>query len=244
VNLIEARNWQPLRQQKPLFEPLDWQVQGGQFWLLAGANGCGKSTLLDTLAGLHPEYRGALRLAGKSLTAWASRARARQVSYLPQNEEASPDCRVIEAVQMGSYAWGQVNEKWRQEVIQTLGLGELLHRSLAHLSGGQRRAVELATSLIQDSPLLLLDEPLNQFDLAFRLRVLEFLRRQNHKAIVMASHDLILAPQYASHALLIFPDGHTRQGEIADMMKRDQLAALLDWPPTDALDRLWKNQNP
>ncbi len=241
MTALAARQLQPMRQQKPLFEPLDWRVDHGQFWLLAGANGCGKSTLLETVAGLHPDYRGELFLAGQRLDSWASRARARQVSYLPQQEEATPDCRVHEALHMGAYAWDQVDEDRFQAVVHALGLAPLLERSLAHLSGGQRRAVELATSLIQDAPLLLLDEPLNQFDLAFRLRVLDFLQRQRHKAVVMASHDLILTPQYASHALLIFPDGHARQGKIADMMKRDQLAALLDWPQTDALDRLWKN---
>ncbi len=241
--LLKTRKLQVKRAHKALFEPLDWHVQTGQFWLLAGANGCGKSTLLETVAGLHADFTGDLELAGRPLKHWRSRGRARQVSYLPQSQEATPPCSVAEALHMGSYAWGsQASEQWQQIVIQALGLSAWLHRPLAHLSGGQRRAVELATSLIQDSPLLLLDEPLGQFDMAFRLRVLEFLRQQSHKAIIMASHDLVLTPEYATHGLLIFADSHTRQGKIADMMKPDQLMALLDWPHTETLNRLWESR--
>lgn len=239
--VLTTRGVQPFRRGRPLFSPLDWRVETGQFWLLAGANGCGKSTLLETLAGLHANFSGHVMLAGQAIDHWSARARARQVSYLPQHEEATPNCSVREALHMGRYAWGCANTHWQQTVVKALCLGDLMERPLTALSGGQRRAVELATALVQDAPLLLLDEPLNQFDMAFRLRVLDFLAAQRQKAIVMASHDLLLVPRHASHALLIFADGHTRQGAIADMIKRDQLAVLLDWPQPDALDRLWKN---
>ncbi len=244
MSSLLTRNLQLKRHGKALLEPLNWRVEPGQFWLLAGANGCGKSTLLESLAGLHREYSGEILLAGKPLAGWRSRARARQVSWLPQTDEATPDCLVHEALHMGRFPWGEQNPAWQQKVVTALQLQELLARPLPQLSGGQRRAVELATCLIQDTPFLLLDEPLNQFDPAFRWRVLDFLRQQSDKAIIMASHDLMLAPRFVTHALFVYPDGHSRQGVIADMMKRDHLSALLDWPNTEAVDRLWKNANP
>ncbi len=244
MTLLHTQRLVVKRGEKILFGPLDWRVRTGQFWLLAGANGRGKSTLLDSLSGLHADYQGNILLDGRNIRQWRARARARIVAYLTQSEAVNAPCLVREAVQMGRYPWQDTNSRWQAQVIEALALQPLLDRPLAHLSGGQRRAVELATVLVQDAPLLLLDEPLNQFDLAFRWRVLEFLRLQSHKAIVMASHDLALVAPFVSHALFIFDNGRVQAGTIADMMVRERLSTLLDWPHTESLDRLWKNRNP
>ena len=109
---------------------------------------------------------------------------------------------------------------------------ERLQSPVSTLSGGERRRLALATLLMQDPELLLLDEPLNHLDPQHRFSVLACLARlaKSGKGVVASLHDPMLAAQYATHALLLQGDGQWFFGPVADLLTAVRLEALYKTP--------------
>ena len=134
---------------------------------LLGRNGSGKSTLLHCIAGALP-FEGSVKLDGKELKGLPAREKAKLLSILPQMLP-SPDLPAEEVVGFGRSPYSaRLSAKEREEVrtaMQKLGIGELAKRRVSTLSGGEKQKVFLAMLLVQDTPLVLLDEPTTYMDL-------------------------------------------------------------------------------
>ena len=144
---------------KPVLLSISFTI-GKEIVALTGASGCGKSTLLHTLAEIVPHQAGTLPLGGKPLS-----ARTHQIALVPQQYGLYPWKRVRENIflprQLGKHS---VSPELHQEILDTLGLGELLDRYPQELSGGQRQRVALARAFIMKPDLLLLDEAFSALD--------------------------------------------------------------------------------
>jgi iron complex transport system ATP-binding protein len=93
--------------------------------------------------------------------------------------------------------------------LHEVGLDGFEGRNVQGLSGGERQRVALAALLVQQPPLMLLDEPLSHQDVAQQLKLMELLRAQlSRHAVVMSCHDINLAARFATHVLLLGPDRH------------------------------------
>ncbi|HJA02206.1 MAG TPA: ATP-binding cassette domain-containing protein, partial [Candidatus Gallimonas gallistercoris] len=137
---------------------------------LLGRNGSGKSTLLHCIAGALP-FEGSVKLDGKELKVLPAREKAKLLSILPQMLP-SPDLPAEEVVGFGRSPYSaRLSAEEREEVhaaMQKLGIGELATRRVSTLSGGEKQKVFLAMLLVQDTPLVLLDEPTTYMDLPFK----------------------------------------------------------------------------
>ncbi len=211
-------------------------LNAGENWVILGANGSGKTTLLHTLAGLRAPDGGEVLLDGLPLRAFAHRARARRLGVLLQDYETSLPATVIEMVLTGRHPylgrWQWEDETGRalaEKALATMGLAGFEERLLPTLSGGERRRAEIAALLVQDAPLCLLDEPTNHLDLQHQVDVLECLaaraRKPGHLNI-MVLHDINLALRFGTHAILLFGDGTTLQGAVADIISRERMEQL------------------
>jgi len=222
---------------RTLLRGLDWHAEPGQCWALIGRNGAGKSTLLRTLAGLAAPQAGHVELGGRPLSAWSLIGRARQCGYLPQGRSDSFGYRAIDTVLAARYAqasagfWdGDADHAAAMQALADVDVEDLAARDVRTLSGGERQRVAIAALLVQDTPLMLLDEPANALDLAHQMSLmalLERLTRERGKTMVMVSHDLNLAARVASHALLLMQDGGWLAGPCATTMTADALSACL-----------------
>lgn len=225
---------------KRLLAGLDCTVLPGECWVVFGNNGAGKTTLLRTLAGLRLPDEGSVVLQGKPLVAWDRLALAQQRAFLAQTRRDTFSCSVWQMVMAGRYPyhaqryWESDND--RSSVCEALHQMELLslaERDIRTLSGGERQRVALAAVLAQDTPLLLLDEPTNMLDLpqqASLMRLLGKLCREQGKSVVMVLHDLNLAHEAATHALLIEKNGTWRAGKVSEVMQTEALSACLGHP--------------
>ncbi len=163
---------------------------------LVGSNGAGKSTLLKTLAGLLAPGAGTYRVLGQERGACFHR-----IAYLPQRSELDWDfpMSLRKLVVTGRYVhlgWFKSpgKEDWKKvdTIIEELGLQGLQDRQISELSGGQQQRTLLARCLIQESAILLLDEPLNAID-AQTVEIMDkVLARQKSlgKTVVTATHDV------------------------------------------------------
>jgi iron complex transport system ATP-binding protein len=225
---------------RTLIEHLDWQVSAGECWCVIGRNGAGKSTLLRTLAGLHQPDGGSVAIDGRPLAEWPLEALARKRAYLPQTRSDAFSYRVLETVLAARHPY-HAQRYWENSddhaiamaALASMEVAELAQRDVRSLSGGERQRVAIAAMLAQDTALLLLDEPANALDLAHQVSMMQLvarLCREQGKTAVTIGHDLNLAQQACSHALLLMGDGSWEAGPIGQVMTAPALSRYLGHP--------------
>jgi iron complex transport system ATP-binding protein len=187
-------------------------VSPGEWVALIGPNGAGKSTLLRATAGLVP-YGGSIRLGGDEVAALARRSAARRLAFVPQAPLLPAGMRVDEYVLLGRTAHlgpfgyeGPDDLEAAGRALARLDLGPFARRRLQTLSGGEQQRAVLCRALVQEAPLLLLDEPTTSLDIGRQqqaLELVETLRESGELTVVCAMHDITLAAQYADRLLVL-----------------------------------------
>ena len=182
---------------------------------------------------------GTIRLADKPLAEWTPRARSQQLAWLAQQDDQPFPITVLEKVLTGAHArlgrwqWeGEAELADARRWLAELDLTALAERDMATLSGGERRRVSLAATLMQAAPLLLLDEPMAQLDVRHQLQALARLKRlcQSGQTVMLVSHDPNHALHWATHVLLLAGDGQWQAGPVQTVLTAEQLSRLYHVP--------------
>lgn len=217
---------------------MSFQLEEGQWLMLAGPNGAGKSTLIQAISQGAP-YTGDIYLENKNIRAYRPAQLARKIGVLAQNNYAGYAYTVEEVVGLGRYAHsaGFLSAKddgGRQHIEDALaltGLTALRDHSVLTLSGGELQRTFLAQVLAQDPQILILDEPANHLDLVYQKHIFSLIRQwlqQPGRAVISVVHDLSLAKRYGTHAVLMNNGKSVAQGEINDVLTRENLQAVYD----------------
>ncbi|HSJ96486.1 MAG TPA: ABC transporter ATP-binding protein, partial [Myxococcota bacterium] len=225
---------------RTLVSRLSMQARPGEVWCILGANGAGKTTFLETVVGLRAPYAGAIRIAGRDARGCSPLEAARLRAYLPQAQRDAFGASVLEVVLLGRHPhlsrweWeGDDDRRAALAALQAVGLAPLAQRDVATLSGGERQRAAIAALMVQDAPLLLLDEPAAQLDLHHQSQVLGHLRAaalEQGRAVVFSVHDLNLAARFATHAMLFHDDGAVDAGALGAVMSDAALSAAFRCP--------------
>jgi len=177
---------------------------------LLGANGSGKSTILKIAAGMLRPSQGEVILWNKPLKNYRNRDRAKLLCYFPQQLDVHVPFTVREIVGMGLYPYEIPPAMTVDDAMAMVGVGDKADAFVTNLSGGERRRVFLAMTLIQGAGILLLDEPLANLDIKYQIEFLKLLRSLKETrglSVIMALHDINLALQFEKVMLI-------KQGEI------------------------------
>jgi len=214
-----------------LFDRLSFTVGDGERWVVLGPNGAGKSSLLAAMAGVFPCAAGQVVLQGKALPQWTPQALADWRAWCPQFWADPFPSTVVETARLATHrgAWWSNDGEDAAEVervLNELDLATLAHADVRHLSGGERQRVAVATALLQGAPLMLLDEPASHLDLAHQHLLLDVLKRrtQGQGAVVASLHDINLAWDLATHAVLLDGRGGALAGSRGEVMTPANLA--------------------
>jgi ABC-2 type transport system ATP-binding protein len=163
--------------------------------LLVGPNGCGKSTLLKIAAGIEKPDRGRVSVGGHDL--WREEVEARShLAYLPEHPDLTPYATVLEILQLVCGLRGRSCDEARS-ALEWVGLDDLGDRTIRELSKGQRRRATLAAARIGTPACLLLDEPIEGMDRAFRDVQLAWIERhvaEGGTAVVVSHEFELFAP--------------------------------------------------
>lgn len=179
---------------------------------LLGTNGCGKTTLLKSIGNLL-KHRGHSYLDGEILEDMSVKELAKRISYISQKSGIDISIPIIDIVMMGFNPelklLQQPTKKHRrmaEEAIEAVGLAEYLNTDFLTLSAGQKQLVFLARTLIENTSLLLLDEPDSALDFHNRYKILKKVKKmigENEKAGIICLHDPMLALEFCDQLVLI-----------------------------------------
>lgn len=188
--LISIEALSKYHNEKCILDHVSFTIEEKQKWALIGVNGCGKSTFLRILAGLEPYKNGKL-LKKKDL----------KIAYLAQTDALDDTLTILE--QVLSTAQGDnhsdTSEYEAKAILGKLGIYQY-ERKIAQLSGGERKRVSLAQTLIKDCDLYLLDEPTNHLD-ADMIEWLENFLIKSPRALFMVTHDRYFMERITNHML-------------------------------------------
>jgi iron complex transport system ATP-binding protein len=222
-----------------LVRDLTLDIAPGSFVCILGTNGVGKTLTLHTLAGLREPTGNAVRLCGDLLDRLPRQEIARRLGLLLQIQEDAFPLTVRESALMGRYPhmgiwqWpGKQDLDAVRNALESFDLLGLENRTLAHLSGGERERVALATLMVQDPAIWLLDEPMNHLDPQHQLAVLHTLKNMTAKGrIVIASlHNPAMAIRFADYALLLYGDGEWEFGAASELLEPIRLERVYQTP--------------
>ena len=188
------------------------EAHDGMLTCLIGANGAGKSTLLRTIAGFQLPLEGTVLLGGDDVRALSPRQRAERMAVVLTDRPDVMCTTVWEMVATGRAPftgfWGRLSGKDRGIVTRSLrlvGIEWMADRTVASLSDGERQKVMIAKALAQQTPVILLDEPTAFLDYPSRVEVMQLLlniAHEEHKTVLLSTHDLDLALQTADRLWL------------------------------------------
>lgn len=191
---------------------VSFSIGKGEMVSIVGRNGAGKSTLSKLICGFETPDAGEIFLNGKPLAEENIRRRAQHIGYVMQNpNQMISKTMIYEEVALGLQRSGLTEEEIREKVEATLkvcGLYPFRNWPISALSFGQKKRVTIASVLVLDPELILLDEPTAGQDFRHYTDIMEFLRGLNARGVtvVMITHDMHLMLEYTRRAL-VFCDG-------------------------------------
>lgn len=192
-----------------VLDNISFSIDKGDYLCIVGENGSGKTTLMKTMLGLIPPIKGQIK-HGDGL-------KKNEIGYLPQQTVVQKDfpASVREIVLSGCQNrsrfipfYTKEDKQLAAEKLEELGIADLSGRCYRDLSGGQQQRVLLARALCATGKLLVLDEPVAGLDPVVTAEMYDLISVLNRKgiAVIMISHDLNMALEYASHILHIGND--------------------------------------
>ncbi len=220
---------------KEILAPLDLCLPQGRISALIGPNGAGKSTLARLIARIDPPPEGAIRVNGLDVARTCSNRMARELAYLGQQTAIASRLRVRELVCYGRWPHcrgrpGPADHAAIARALRDFDLEPLADRFLDTLSGGQAQRAYLAMAVAQDTPWLILDEPLNNLDLAHaRALMVQLARlRAQGRSILIVAHDLNVTAAWADHVVAMKAGRTSAEGRPEEVLREPVLAALYD----------------
>ncbi|MDD3324008.1 MAG: ABC transporter ATP-binding protein [Sulfurospirillaceae bacterium] len=209
---------------KRLLQDISFESQGGQIVGIIGPNGAGKSTLLKHIAGFLKPNTSNILLDKIDLCNLNPRALSKKVAYLSQFS-SSVHISVLETLELGrrTHSGMQINQKDKQKIEETIthfDLKDLLERDLDSLSGGERQKVLIASALLQEPDVLLLDEPISHLDPKNQLEMLQAVKKitiEKGLVTLIVLHDIQHAIHYSTMLLLL------KKGKISNYIETGQL---------------------
>lgn len=220
--------------------PVSFEARQHELIAILGPNASGKSTLLGLLAGMRAPLAGRIALDGTEVASIEPKIRAQRIALVQQESELLFPLRVWEYVLQGRYPYGRGLRFESQEdclmagnALAQVGADALRDRWMDQLSGGEKQRVILARALAQEPMMLLLDEPTQHLDIGGKVELLRRLRRlaaERRYTVLVVTHELDLAAEFADRIVLLHRGKSLRAGTPAEVYDRALLEEVFEAP--------------
>lgn len=195
---------------KLIFDNFDFSINEGEMVALVGQNGTGKTTLINLITGFLTPQSGQLKLGDRPLDPLSVKERAEKIGYVLQDpNQMISKTMVFDEVALGLQLRGVSEDEQAQRVEKILhvtGLYPFRNWPISALSFGQKKRVTIASVLVLEPQILILDEPTAGQDLAHYAKMMDFLRDMNRSlavTVLMVTHDMNLMMSYADRTLVL-----------------------------------------
>ena len=234
--MIKIKNARKVYGEEVKIGPLNIEIPKAGITSLIGPNGAGKSTTLLMIGRLLNMDEGQITVANMDVTTTKSKDLAKILTILRQENHFITRLTVRQLVGFGRFPYSQgrltqEDEKIISKYIDFLELTDLEHRYLDELSGGQRQRAYVAMILCQETEYVLLDEPLNNLDIARSVQMMEHLRTAANelgRTILMVMHDINFAAKYSDRICAMKNGQIVAFGTVEEIMKPDLLSEIYE----------------
>ncbi|MDD3573739.1 MAG: ABC transporter ATP-binding protein [Methanospirillum sp.] len=231
---LSVQNLEFAYQSTPVISGMNMEIPKGNLVSILGPNGSGKSTFIKCVDRILNPKKGIISVDGESISSCTRRDLAKMISYVPQSSVRIFPHSVFDMILMGRrphLGWvssGEDEERvW--DVIALLGLEEIALHSFNELSGGQQQKVLIARALVQETDLMLLDEPTSNLDIWHQLdvmRIVSDLVGEQQITTLMAVHDLNMASRFSDLIILMKKGSIHAAGKPCDVLTSENIAEV------------------
>ena len=213
-----------------VLKDVSFTIEKGKFTAIIGNNASGKTTLCNAIRGFIPHFykgdlEGTVRVGGKDTQETQLGQMAEQVGYVFQNpfiQVSGVKDNVFEEVAYGLENLGVPVDEIRlrvEEILKLVNIGHLRDKNPFELSGGQRQRVALASIIVMDPDILVIDEPTSQLDPVGTEQIFDIIRlmKERGKTIVLVEHKMDLIAEYADNLLVMSEGKLVMQGPVREV---------------------------
>ena len=211
--MLEVKNLRYSIDEKKIIEDITYRFENGKFYGIIGPNGAGKTTFLKYILKIVSIEKNVTFINSKDMYGMGNKEIAKEESYVPQLLEESPGLLVKDIVSSGRYIHKKKFEelksdetKYIEKCLQDTNLESFTNRRFDTLSGGERQRVLICKALVQESRIMVLDEPLSNLDLHYKVEIMGLLKKLKEKkklTIICVLHDINYASLYCDEVFFI-----------------------------------------
>lgn len=211
-------------------QDINFRIHEGEMVSIVGTNGAGKSTLAKVICGFVHEDRGCIRYYGEDIKDWTIKERGQKIGYVMQNpNQMISKPMIYDEVALGLKIRGaseDVIEERVDRALRVCGLYPFKKWPVSALSFGQKKRVTIASMLVLDPQILILDEPTAGQDYRHYTDIMEFLKSLNDSGvtIIMITHDMHLMLEYTPHAIVIHDGRIIGDSSAVDILTDEEIA--------------------
>ncbi len=232
---LESKNltWFPVSEKQPILDKISASFMSGKFYGIIGPNGSGKSSFVRHILNFLKHTKGSVCLNGKEVECYSRLELAKNLALVPQNTSIDTSFSAYEIVSMGRNPYqkrfgGETKEDIHKvkEAMKMTSCLEFKDKPFRNLSGGEAQRVIVARAIAQDTPWLLLDEPISNLDIRHQLELMETLKKLNSErktSILAILHDINLAVSYCSDIIMMKEGQIKYMGETLEVLTCERL---------------------
>ena len=227
---------------RKILQNINFKIHEGEMVSIVGTNGAGKSTLAKVICGFVHEDKGCIKYYGENIKDWTIKERGERFGYVMQNpNQMISKPMIYDEVALGLTIRGVPQEQIEERVNQALrvcGLYPFKKWPVSALSFGQKKRVTIASMLVLDPQILILDEPTAGQDYRHYTDIMEFLKSLNDKGVTirMITHDMHLMLEYTPHAIVIHDGQIIGDSTAVSILTNEEIASKASLKLTSLYD--------
>ncbi|PMP63083.1 MAG: ABC transporter ATP-binding protein, partial [Caldimicrobium thiodismutans] len=209
---VKALSFEHKRQKRRILQDISFVANQGEITTILGPNGAGKTTLFKCITGVWENYQGEILVNNKKIDNLPFTQRARFFSVVPQDHTPPFPYSVFEVVLMGRASYvglfslpSKEDHKKVEEVLEMIGISHLKDKPYTQISGGERQLTLIARALVQETPVIILDEPTSHLDFKNQQLILSKIKeitKEKSLITVITLHDPNLASLFSDKVVI------------------------------------------
>lgn len=230
--IIEIENLNFSFGKKEILKNINLEINSGEKTIIIGPNGCGKTTLLRLMSGYLSPNSGKIILKGRNIKNYSTKERSKIIAMMHQNSNSNFDFKVEEVISMGRYPFIPWNGKFDDDdykiiesAIDLMELYDLKEKYISEISGGEKARVMAARTFVQDTELVLMDEPISAMDVKQQIKLMNIINEEDRTFIIVL-HDLNLASIFADRIVLMNEGKIIADGSPSEVITTENIRAV------------------